>query len=228
MAQPKPALRTTSTPAEALLLMACCFGWFIFSSLSIMSQSGSGEAGAQRMSAGFTDAMLINLVVIELGQSLIALSILRVRGYDLASLYPQPTLGGSAQGVLLYVTACMIAFALSGLFTGTLHEQPIALAMAQTHVTLPVVVLMAVVNGAFEEVFLLGFLMRGMRQHGLAIALGLPLLVRALTHVYQGPYGVVSVLAFGLVTGLAYARTGRLYPVVLAHVLGDIVPFAFL
>ncbi len=85
-------------------------------------------------------------------------------------------------------------------------------------------VALAVVNGSYEEIFLLGVLVRGLRGFGLSVAVGLPLLVRVLYHVYQGPLGVVSVAAAGLVMTLSYVATGRLWPAVLAHMLLDLLP----
>ncbi len=205
--------------------MGCCFGLSITSSLRYLN-AGSGETSAsQQTFTGFTDPMLIGLVIMELVLGAMALGMLKFRGYDVQSLYPTPTWRGSLHGAALYVCTFFVTTVIGAFFVGTLDQQPIVQAMTQSRPSLHVVILMALVNGAFEEVFLLGFLMRGMRQHGLAIALGMPLVVRALTHVYQGPFGVVSVLAFGLVLGLAYARSNRLYPMVLAHMLADIVPF---
>ena len=78
--------------------------------------------------------------------------------------------------------------------------------------------------GTFEEVFLLGVLVRGLRAYGVSIAIGFPLLIRLLYHLYQGPLGAVWVLAFGLTFTLFYVRIGRLWPAVFAHMLWDIVP----
>lgn len=80
-------------------------------------------------------------------------------------------------------------------------------------------------NGAYEEVFLLGFLLRGLRGYGLGMALGVSLLVRMLYDLYQGPLGAASVFAYGAVVSLYFVSSNRLFPVVFAHALGDIVPF---
>jgi membrane protease YdiL (CAAX protease family) len=98
--------------------------------------------------------------------------------------------------------------------------------LMQSHLSLSVVALVSLVNGTFEEVFLLGFLMRGLRGYGLSIAFGVPSLVRILCHVYQGPLGTISVLAVGLVFGAYYVRTTKLWPAVFAHILLDFVPLA--
>lgn len=93
---------------------------------------------------------------------------------------------------------------------------------------MPVIIAFALVNATFEEVFLLGVLVRGLRSQGLSIAIGLPLLVRVLYHLYQGPVGAVWILVFGLFFSLCYVRRPVLWPLVFAHVLWDIVPFTTL
>jgi membrane protease YdiL (CAAX protease family) len=50
------------------------------------------------------------------------------------------------------------------------------------------------------------------------------LISRVLHHLYQGPLGAVWVLGFGLVMSLYYRRTRKLFNVVFAHALADIVP----
>jgi membrane protease YdiL (CAAX protease family) len=97
--------------------------------------------------------------------------------------------------------------------------------MATARPSLAVVLLLSVVNGLYEEVFLLGYLMKGFRHRGASFALGLSLLVRVLYHLYQGPHGALSIAVAGLVFGVFYLRTGWLWPVVFAHMLADTLPF---
>jgi membrane protease YdiL (CAAX protease family) len=44
-----------------------------------------------------------------------------------------------------------------------------------------------------------------------------------LYHVYQGPQGTLSILAFGMIVGRYYWRTRALGPVVLTHVVADLL-----
>lgn len=105
-------------------------------------------------------------------------------------------------------------------------RNPVGEMLARAHPSLVVLVLVAIVNGAYEEVFLLGFLQRALQHFGPAIAVGAPLLVRILYHTYQGPIGVSSVFGYGLVVGgFFFWRAGAVFPVVFAHILADIVPF---
>jgi membrane protease YdiL (CAAX protease family) len=137
---------------------------------------------------------------------------------------PAPTLKGCAQGIGIFFAAWIVGLILVLPFSDQ-PEQPYVHMIDDARVTVPVVVVMAMVNGAFEEVFLLGFLVRGLRGFGLSVPVGVMLLVRVLYHLYQGPVGMVWVLGIGLVFGLYFIRTNRLWPPVFAHVLWDIVPF---
>lgn len=155
----------------------------------------------------------------------IALLILYVRGFAISTLYPAPSLTGIAAGIAIYVAALVAVWVFTAPFLASQGTQPIDGMVSNASVSLPSVILLALVNGAYEEIFLLGFLLRGMRGYGLSVALGVSLLVRVLYHLYQGPLGAISVLACGLVFSLYYVRTGSLFPVVFAHVLADIIPF---
>lgn len=211
------AARTITSPTEALAVTALCFGWAILSSIQAVARGFE--------SRGFSDAGLINIVVFELMFGAAALGLLRWRGYGVATLRPVPNWHDARSGVVLYLATLVVHFALVLPFGSDASSQPIDRMVETATVSWPAVVLMAVVNGTYEEIFLLGFLLRGLRGYGLSVALGASLLVRVLYHLYQGPVGALSVLGFGLVLGLAYVRTGRLFPVVVAHVVADIVPF---
>lgn len=209
--------RTTTTPGEAVGVSAICFGW------AIMVSSQSVAAGFQ--SAAFTDANMLGLIWMEVVLGSVALLTLHVRGFAIPSLYPHPTLVGVGHGMGLYVVSLIASWVAVAPFAMGQPTQPIETMVSSASVSLSSVVSAALVNGAYEEVFLLGFLMRGLRGYGLSIAVGVSLLVRVLYHLYQGPLGAVSVLAFGLVLSLYYLRTRALFPVVFAHVLADIIPF---
>ena len=167
------------------------------------------------------------MVATELVLAAIALCFLQARRYAISSLFPAPTLQGCAAGIGLFFATWVVGWLLTAPFVGGLSEQPIDRMVQDANLSLPVVVLMAMVNGTYEEIFLLGFLLRGLRGFGLSVALGVMLLIRVLYHLYQGPVGALWVLAFGSVLGLYFIRSGRLWPPVFAHVLADIVPFVF-
>ncbi|OEZ57688.1 CPBP family intramembrane glutamic endopeptidase [Duganella sp. HH105] len=198
---------------QALLVMAICFGSFIVYSLS-MASGGFGVPG-------FSDRAFAGVIAQELLSACVALALLRQGGYPLATLLPRPSWGGLGVGVVLYAAACM-ASTVAGLLFG---EQPVGERMAPSHITLYGLLPLALVNGAFEDVFLLAYLQRGLRRFGASNAIGIVMLVRLLCHWYQGPAGAAGVLAMGLVFSIYYARTGRLFPVIAAHVVAGLLPF---
>jgi CAAX protease family protein len=210
--------RSTTTPLEAAVVVTICFGLSIFASLHAV-------ANGFRASGAFTDASLLWVIGSELVLALAALAFLHLRGFAIASLVPTPSLRGGIAGVALFFGAWLAGSLLVAPFAAGQPEQPIDRMMAEATLSMPVIVAMALVNGAFEEVFLLGFLARALRGFGLAIALGVPTLVRLSYHLYQGPLGALWVLAVGLVFASYFARTVQLWPPVFAHVLWDIVPF---
>jgi membrane protease YdiL (CAAX protease family) len=208
--------RTVTTPGEAAVIMGICFGLSIVISIHAVL--------ADFPSSPFSDNGLMWLAGTDVLLAFAALVVLFLRGYAIGTLLPVPTLKGCLQGVGLFVAAWIAGLVLTLPFANQ-PEQPYVHMIEDARVTVPVIVVMAMVNGAFEEVFLLGFLLRGLRGFGLSIALGAMLLVRVLYHLYQGPVGAVWVLAIGLVFGLYFMRTNQLWPPVFAHILWDIVPF---
>lgn len=211
--------RTAATRVDLVLVTAICFGLFIISSLD----------GVMR---GFptyqiTDQRLASLVFIELAAAAVAVSYLRIRHYDMRSLFPSPTLQGVLVGVGLYLLAWGVGVPLEALLnqhmptasgtSGTLHTAGVSTAM---------ILLVSVVNGLYEEMFLLGFLQRALKATEGHFAVGTVLLLRISYHLYQGADGVVFVTVFGIVAGYYYLKTGKLWPVVVAHVTADVVALA--
>lgn len=221
-------LRTTTTPLEALGVVILCFGLFIASSTYAVLSFHDGGGGAGSGTAGsFTEEGFISLVVTELVLGLVAMYVLRGRGFDIASLYPRPSVSGAGVGVLLYVAAAGVGWLCMLPFVEQQYQEPLQRLTSGAQIGVPVLVLLGIVNGSYEEIFLLGFLLRGLRGYGLATAIGISVLVRILYHLYQGPLGALSISAYGLVVSLYFVASSRLFPAVLAHALGDIVPFLF-
>lgn len=212
--------KSTLSAAEAVVVAALCFG--LFSLWSI-----------QAVMAGFPTAQYSNdgvlqMIGLELTLAAAALLFLRVRGFDVKSLLPRPTWWDTLLGALTYLVAWALETVCASVYESV--APPAAtrgvVDFSFTGLTVATLVGFSIVNGLFEEVFLLGVLTRGLRQLGVALAIALPLLLRLLYHTYQGPLGAIGVVAFGLTVTLVYVRTGRLWPSVYAHMLADLIPMA--
>jgi membrane protease YdiL (CAAX protease family) len=211
--------RTTTTPAEAFGIVTLCFGWFIVGSAYAVSVGFQGGS--------FSEAGVVGLVGLEVVLAIAALYVLASRGFDVASLYPRPSLIGVLAGLLVSAIAFGAAWAATSAFDWSYYSQPLERLMGGSPIGLQALVLLGIVNGTYEEIFLLGFLLRGLRGYGLSVAIGVSVLVRVLYHLYQGPLGALYVGVFGLVLSLYYVSSGKLFPVVLAHALWDIIPFVW-
>lgn len=98
---------------------------------------------------------------------------------------------------------------------------------ASSNLNWAAVLALCVINPLFEEVVLCAYMIPVLtRWRGTRTALKISLLVRLLFHTYQGLLGMLSVGIFGLFVSLFFARTRRLWPVVIAHALLDFAGLA--
>lgn len=91
----------------------------------------------------------------------------------------------------------------------------------------PMLVVLAFANGWAEEVIVVGYLLTRLRQLQVpaAAALACSAALRGAYHLYQGFGAGLGNVAMGLVFGYAWQRTGRLWPLIVAHGLIDSVAF---
>jgi membrane protease YdiL (CAAX protease family) len=133
-----------------------------------------------------------------------------LRGVGLAALIGIPGLG-------LYLVAYQFGASLAILPT-TLTDtwwRPIALTFS------------AAGNAWAEEMLVVGYLITRLRQLGFGEnkSLVVSSVLRGSYHLYQGFGGFVGNVVMGLVFGRVWQRTNRLWPMVIAHTLLDVVAF---
>ena len=100
-------------------------------------------------------------------------------------------------------------------------------ALHQSWWRIPVLILAAFANGFAEEVVVVGYLITRLRQLGLTArgAVLASAALRGVYHLYQGFGAGLGNLVMGLVFGSVWTRTGRLWPLVIAHGVIDTVAF---
>ncbi|MFC4504685.1 MULTISPECIES: CPBP family intramembrane glutamic endopeptidase [Streptomyces] len=91
----------------------------------------------------------------------------------------------------------------------------------------PVLILSAMQNAILEEVIVVGYLLRRLRQLGWSPgnALVASSVLRGSYHLYQGIGGFIGNMVMGVVFVFLYRRWGRVGPLVVAHSLLDIGAF---
>jgi uncharacterized protein len=92
---------------------------------------------------------------------------------------------------------------------------------------IPVLVMAAFANGWAEEVIVVGYLLTRLDQLRVSPAASLvwSSALRGAYHLYQGFGAGLGNLAMGAVFGLVWRRTGRLWPLIVAHGVIDAVAF---
>jgi len=85
------------------------------------------------------------------------------------------------------------------------------------------VIAVSILNPIYEETFLCGYILTDAKENKhLAAGMSVSLAIRLIYHLYQGSVGVLVVIPLGLAFSIWYARTGRLWPVIVAHGLFDV------
>jgi len=92
---------------------------------------------------------------------------------------------------------------------------------------IPTLVAYAFANSAAEEILVVAYLISRLRRLGVGenSSLVASALLRGSYHLYQGLGGGVGNMLMGLVFGRFWQRTNRLWPLLIAHALIDIVAF---
>lgn len=92
---------------------------------------------------------------------------------------------------------------------------------------IPVLLAIAFANGWAEEIVVVGFLVTRLRQLRVTpvAAVLASSLLRGAYHLYQGFSAGLGNLVMGLIFGWLYLRTGRLWPLIVAHAVIDAVAF---
>jgi membrane protease YdiL (CAAX protease family) len=208
--------RDLSHRVEFALVITLAFGYFILGSVvavfSPATEVGISEAGLQFM------------VVYELGMLFVLGVLLAVRGWEPKELGLGPNRSDPWIAIVLGVVAYAAFFAVwMTLGQSVPGAAEIPEGTIQHDLRVPTVLIVSVVNGLFEEIFVCGYVISALRKtRSISFAINVSIAIRLSYHLYQGPAGVVSIIPIGLVFAHWFARTGRLWPIAIAHCLFDI------
>lgn len=200
-------------------VVTVAFGYFIYGSLWALWVAQPTDDLA------LSDASMIGVVVVELVLFSLLAPLLWWRGWRPEVLGLGFTWRDVGTGCALFL-ACVIASSLlmTGLALlaggmGSLWER-----MEGAPLSVLAILALSIVNPIFEEVFVCGYVIRALeRTRGTAFAVNASVALRVSYHLYQGAIGALGVVVVGLILGWWFARKGRLWPVIIAHGLMDLV-----
>jgi membrane protease YdiL (CAAX protease family) len=204
-----------SPRTEFFVVILVAFGYFLLGSvLSVFLPAGSGH---------ISEGHLRFLLVYELFVFSVLWLFLHVRGWRLQQLGLRISLRDSLVGIgfvfLVYVIYIVLWLLFSGFFP-EISQQSKHLVTAD--ISLLTLILISVVNPIFEELFVCAYTISALnRSRSLMFAVNVSIAIRLTYHLYQGALSLFSVLLVGIIFAYWYARTGRLWPLILAHGLID-------
>lgn len=218
-------IRGLSDRAEFAVVILGAFG---FPSLTVLLALLRGEpSAAEDSSRYFTELHLQSVVLYELPVLALLAAFLRVRGWSFADLGLRPRLRDIFIGLLLAVIEVVATTALAvGLWGISAGGENLSDSLALQRLSLGTVFAVAVVNPIFEETFVSGYVIAALKGRTTVwTAIYLSVAIRLLYHLYQGAAAFVLIIPFGLVLAAYYARYRRLWPLIVAHSLDNLISF---
>ena len=219
------AIRALPLGVEFIVVVTWAFGLPIFSSIMSLDVADGTPVPV------FNNAALLATIIFEVVQLGFLSWFLRIRGWTLEKFGLAFSWRGTAWGVGLLVftyVATLGAQAIAQLIFNYDMQQAIARApKIDPDLSMELVFMVSVVNGLFEELFVAGYIITSLTEkRGMWVAINTSVVVRLLYHLYQGPIGIMTAVPMGLLYGYVYSRTRQLWPLVVAHMLMDLIPLS--
>ncbi|MGY4514939.1 membrane protease YdiL (CAAX protease family) [Lysobacter sp. HA18] len=207
-------VRAMSQRTEFVLVVLVAFALPVLSSMASLFAPSTQPA--------ITEDGLRGLVVYEAIVLAGLLGLLRMRGWQRGHLGIVWS-GWDAPAAMLLTLVTAFACNAVDLATRSLVKLPPQStdALVAHGIPLATVALVSMVNPLFEELVLCGYVVGVLKPlRGAAFAINVSTALRLSYHLYQGA-PALQIIPVGLLFAGWYARTGRLWPVVLAHAAFD-------
>lgn len=214
-------IRQLPPGVEFLIVITWAFGLSIIASILSL-----GVASTEPV---FSNEALIGGTVESLAVTLLLVWFLRIRGWTLERVGFEVSVRGTLWGVALLagIYGFIIAVEVIAQLLGFDMDAAVASYPTADTLNMQVVVVASVVNGAYEEIFVAGYVITMLSAaRGPWTAINVSTGLRVLYHLYQGPLGVLTIVPMGLMFGYIYVRTRKLWPLIVAHVLMDVIGLA--
>jgi uncharacterized protein len=212
----KQFVQALSGRAEFLIVILGSIGLSLLSNLQVVLD----PAIADRLPP-FTNETLVSNVIYELFVLVWLGVFMRARGWTLERFGFAMTLRDTSVGVLLAIIVfCSVWFIEQALGSAApaMLESARRFDKVSGELDIWTILLSSAVDSVFEELFVCAYVISALKEkRRAAFALNVSILLRVGCHVYQGVYGVLIGGALGLVFGYWYLKSGRIWPLLVAH-----------
>ena len=224
-------VRRLPVGVEFIVVTVAAFGLAISAAITWLNSGQAGSVEAMKMLPG--DGL--SLIVLEVGTALVLAVFLVMRGWTLERLDIRPSWRGLAIGVGIAV----VIYALDQVIDLILHtaassgwlptefdperEPKASDGLGLVRLGLFEILVMSLVNGLFEEVFVCGYVLRALSPHtGILLAAAASCMIRFSYHLYQGAVAWPFHAVFAIIFVSIYVVHRQLWPLMTAHVVLDI------
>ena len=218
-------IKKLSPSAELAIILIIGFGYFIYSSTRIFLILNTGYS--HPVSLNLTSYNNLYIVSYEVIALLIIGYILKVRHWKIADFNLKFVFKMIWIGLLIMIVERFISgFVLRILieFSGVGNSS-----INQVHFNEQsnwiVILFFLVINSFYEEFILLGYLFKRLEKFHPAIIIGFSMVIRLLCHTYQGWAGIIQIIVFGLVFSIYYYKYKKLWPLIIAHGVGNLLVY---
>lgn len=163
------------------------------------------------------DRRLFTIAAIDIFCGLIALFILRARGWKRSDFGLQVSMPLTIGGMFLFIGANIFIASLNYAFIAATGTNPANATTPVAKASWLAVILVVAVDPLFEEFFEVAYLLRAAEEHGPAFCISLSAAVRLVCHLWQGPVAALTILPLGLIFAAVYWKWRRVWPLVVAH-----------
>ncbi|HEY2404189.1 MAG TPA: type II CAAX endopeptidase family protein [Steroidobacteraceae bacterium] len=186
---------------------------------------------AQRTTPPVNNAALVGTLVYELVIMCILIPFLKARGWNRERLGFLPSIQDTVWGVGLLGAYYVIVLVFESIL-GSVWPQ-VVIGMSHIHLNAGhfdwgILLAVSIVNPVFEELFVCAYLITALKERfGATTAINVSAGIRVFYHFYQGALAVLSITPLALLFGYWFARTGRLWPLIVAHALQDFIALSW-
>ncbi len=214
-------LRNMPLAVEFAIVVAGAFGLSIISSITMAVHPPAGPM--------HSEPGMWHMVALEATVLVILGGFLRLRGWTLERMGLQSHWMDGVHGLALAAGAYLTFYFALSILSALAPQLATSAAKAQVvpaSLSPAVVAAIVLVNSFYEEFFVSGYVITALKEKlGDTIAINVSVAIRLTYHLYQGVIGVIGIIPVGLIFGYWYARTGKLWPLIVAHAAIDLVGF---
>jgi len=202
---------------EGVIVLTLGFGLFIYSSTISLFQNISTTTSQTYTSYDFVFIVTYEIIVL-----IIIAYFLKYRKWNLNDFNLEFKLKMIGIAILLVVlkettgTLLIKILTLLNVFEYETTKPDISL-----HVNAISIVLITVINSIYEELLLIGYIFKRFEKYNTVIIILVSFVVRASFHTYQGWLKLPMVFIMAIIFGLYYIKYKKLWPIIIAHGIGN-------